>query len=258
MFLVCILFAVFFSSGLDAQEEQAFVLAEYMKVKPGMHEKYRECEKVWKRIHEHRLEKGFITGWELERVVSPSGTNAEYDYQTITFYKSWDALDAETGDDWKSFFEILSEEERVIADQAHLFRDIVKREIWTGQEFTFAPDAENPMYRVENFMDIPAGGWDTWVEMEKKFAKPFIEKSIDMGNRAGWLIASLVLPRGADLPYQASTIDFYNSWEDMGKSDEEAWNAVYADMDEEQISKRINSTRTIVRSEVRRLVDIVK
>lgn len=247
------------NDNLVAQDQdQQYVVVEYMKVKPGMMKKYRECEKAWKMIHEARLKAGYITGWELERVVYPSGTDAEYDFQTITFYKNWDAINDEDSSTFSKFFKALTEDQRIAADNADEYREIVKREIWTGLEITFAPDAKNPIYRVENFMSIPTGSWDQWFEMESKFAKPFIEKSIEMGNRAGWLIGNVVMPRGDEFPYQVSTIDFYDSWEDMGKSDEEAWKAVYGDMDKEQIGKRINESRTIVRSEVRLLVDFVK
>lgn len=44
----------------------------------------------------------------------------------------------------------------------------------------------------------------------------------------------------------------------MGKSDGDAWDALYGDMEEEQIGDRINSTRTVIRSEVRELVDFVE
>ena len=261
--LISILFltaiGLFSSGNLVAQEQdRQYVVVEYMKVKPGMMAKYRECEKAWKMIHEARLKAGSIQGWELERVMFPSGTNNEYDYVTITQYKNWNAIYAEDGGTFTALIKALPKEMREAADNAADYRDLVKREIWTSQDRVFAPDAKNPKYRVENFMSLPAGGYDQWLDMETTFAKPFIEKSIEMGNRAGWLIGSVVFPRGAEFPYQVSSLDFYDSWEDMGKSDAKAWTAVYGDMKDEQIGKRINSSRTLVRSEVRVLVDFVK
>lgn len=252
------LFSLLMSSNLSAQnDEQTYVVVEYMKVKPGMMDKYRECEKAWKMIHQARKEAGYIIGWDLERVMYPSGTNAEYDFMVTTHYKNWNAIDAENWGTMSAFFESLPKEQAEIADQAEEYRDIVKREIWTAIDMVFAPGATNPKYRVENFMSIPEGGWEKWAEMETQFAKPFIEKSVEMGNRAGWLIGSVVAPRGNGFPYQVSSMDFYNSWEDMNKDDGKAWLAVYGNMDDEAIGERINSTRSIVRSEVRVLVDSV-
>jgi len=257
--ILCLaIFSLLSSNNSVAQDqEQQYVVVEYMKVKPGMMEKYRECEKAWKMIHDARLKAGYITGWELERVVSPNGMNSEYDFVTITQYKNWNAIDAEDRSTFGELFKALPEDMSKIADNAEDYRDLVKKEIWAGQEIIFAPGAKNPKYRVENFMSLPKGGWNNWFEMESTFAKPFIEKSIELGNRAGWLIGSMIMPRGDEFPYQVSTIDFYDSWEDMGKSDEAAWKAVHGDMDEEQIGKRIEASRTIVRSEVRVLVDFV-
>lgn len=252
-------FCLFFSNNLNAQnDDQGFAVIEYMKVKPGMWDKYRECEKVWKIIHQARVKAGYITGWQLDRVLFPSGTDSEYDFVIITNYKNWKAIDAEDGKTFGALFKALPEDKREIADKARDYRDLVKKEIWTAEDMIFEKGATRPIYSVENFMSIPKGGWEKWLEMETKFAKPFIKKSMEMGNRAGWLIGNMVLPSGEEFPYQASTVDYYNTWEDMGKSDEKAWKAVHGDMDNEQIGKRIQSTRTIVRTEVRKMVDFVE
>ena len=79
---------LFFHPKLHAQNNAGYVIVEYMKVKPGMSEKYRECEKAWKLIHQNRVKAGYITGWELEQVMFPSGADSEYDYLIITILKT--------------------------------------------------------------------------------------------------------------------------------------------------------------------------
>ena len=261
--LALAVFSLFFNDNIIAQNADAeYVIVEYMKVKPGMWDKYLACEKVWKSIHQARVKAGHITGWELEEVVYPSGTGTEYDYLAITHLKNWKAIDDlskywEDEKIWAMLTKGLTAEQLELANNAYEYRDAVKREIWTGGDMVLAPGA-NPEYRVENFMKIPAGGWNDWVEMESKFVKPVHEKNIAMGNRAGWLMAFMVMPRGNDYAYQASTIDFYNTWEDMNKDEGKAWKEVYPDMSDDRIWKKIGSTRTLVKTEVRRLVDFVK
>ena len=149
----------------------------------------------------------------------------------------------------------LPADKREIAEKAELYRDIVKTEVWTAGEMAFQPGSTSrPRYIVDNYMQIPVGGWEAWIELETNFVKPVHEKNIAMGNRAGWLMAFLVLPRGDGLPYQASTIDYYDSWEDMDKDEGQAWEAVYPGMSETYVSDRIESTRRLVRTEVRELV----
>ncbi len=94
--------------------------------------------------------------------------------------------------------------------------------------------------------------------MATRFAKPVHEKNITKGTRAGWLMGFMVLPRGGGYPYQASTVDFFNSWEDMDKDEGKAWQEVYPGMSEALISKRIESSRSLVKTEVRRLVESVE
>jgi len=251
---ICLLF----HHNLNAQNDTEYVIVDYMKVKPGMMEKYLECEQAWKLVHQYRLKQGEILGWTLEQVVFPAGTGTEYDYLTITHYKNWKAMNLDAN--WyDAVMKILPAGKREIAGNAGLYRDLVKSEIWTAGDKVFAPGAtKQPLYSVENFMKIPAGGWEDWVEMETKFVKPVHEKNIAMGNRAGWLMSFMVLPRGDDYPYQASTVDFYNSWEDMDKAEGKAWEEVYPGMSEDRIGKRIESARTLVKTEVRRLVDRVE
>jgi hypothetical protein len=254
------IFGLFFQGSTYAQgDDTEYVIVEYMKVKPGMGNKYLECEKAWKLIHQERIKLGHITGWELERVISPSGIHSEYDYLTITHLKNWQAIEDMRNSwneaTWNKITVNLTPEQKKVADEANLYRDFVKSEIWAAADMVFGNGSTPPKYRVENFMRIPAGGWDDWMEMETRFVKPVHQKSVEMGTRAGWVITYMVLPRGDDYPYQASTIDFYDTWADMNKSEEKAWNAVYPDMSDGHVNRRINSTRTLAKTEVRMLVD---
>ncbi|MBK8557423.1 MAG: hypothetical protein IPL65_17420 [Lewinellaceae bacterium] len=252
-------FSLFFQQSANAQDPNTnYVIVEYMKVKPGMADKYNECEAVWKIIHQARVKMGLITRWDLEQVIYPSGTSTEYDYLTITHLKNWSAFNAlnASWDDatWAKLTNGLSAEQLKLANNAEEYRDLVKREIWTAGDAVFAPGAKNPEYRVENYMNVPSSSWNAWVDMETNFVKPVHEKNIAMGNRAGWLMGFMVLPRGDDYPYQASTIDYFNTWDDMNKDEGKAWEAVYPKMTQAQIGQLIDSTRSLARTELRRLV----
>lgn len=247
-------------TDLHAQEDdQGYVIVEYMKVKPGMYDQYLECESIWKTIHQERQKAGIIEGWELEEVLYPSGTDNEYDFITITFFKNWDAIgkmgESWNEETWNKVTQSLSSEQEEIADRAEEFRDIVKREIWTAADMAFGTEGDDqPKFRVENFMQIPSNGWDAWMEMETELAKPVHVKNIELGNRAGWALTILVMPHGAGLPYQASTVDFYDSWEQMNSNEGAAWETTHPNMSEEQVNSRIEGTRTLVRSEARMLI----
>jgi hypothetical protein len=254
-----------FNQNIYAQApagDTEYVIVEYMKVKPGMWDKYMECEKVWKLIHQERVKAGYIKGWELEQVIFPSGTNSEYDFLTITHLKNWKAIDDLNGtwtdEIWAKLTSKLTPEQKKMANDAADYRDLVKREIWTAGDMVFAPGNAKHRYIVENFMKIPDGGWEDWMDMESKFVKPVHKKSVELGTRAGWLMGFMVLPRGGDYSYDASTLDFYDSWEQMGKDEGKSWEAIYPDMTDGQITTLINDTRKIVKTEVRMLVDFAE
>ncbi|MEQ8703620.1 MAG: hypothetical protein RIC19_06860 [Phaeodactylibacter sp.] len=250
---------LFSSQNLHAQEdEQGYAFIEYMKVKPGMMDEYLECEAVWKLIHQYRIKAGLIEGWELEQVMLPRGTGTEYDFLTVTHYKSWDDMGQEAT--WyDAALKTLPADKRKIAENAEIYRDIVKTEIWAAGDMAFEENGTSrPRFIVDNYMKIPAGGWEDWIEMETGLVKPVHKKNIAAGNRAGWVMAFLVLPRGDGLPYQASTMDFYHSWEDMNNDEGAAWETVYPEMSEAYAGRRIESTRTLVRTEVRMLVDFAE
>jgi hypothetical protein len=158
--------------------------------------------------------------------------------------------------DWyDAAMKTLPADKRELAQNAELYRDLVKSEVWTGGDMVFAPGGNKALYAVENFMKIPVGGWEDWVEMESKFVKPVHEKNIALGNRAGWVLTYMVAPQGADQPYDCSTVDLYDKWEDMdNEQDGKAWEAIYPGMSDAHIGKRIEATRTLARSEIRRWV----
>ncbi|MDP6457455.1 MAG: hypothetical protein QF669_08410, partial [Candidatus Marinimicrobia bacterium] len=67
---------ILFSTILSAQ---TIAVVSYMKVEPGNTQEYLEVEKIWKKIHQTRLEKGMIKFWGLYSVMY-TGTASEYNY----------------------------------------------------------------------------------------------------------------------------------------------------------------------------------
>lgn len=234
-----------------AKAQNGYVIVNYMKVKPGMNEKYLECEKAWKTIHQNRKAQGKITSWHLEETLYPSGTNAEYDYLTAVFVKDWDAV-GHLWDNWEAEQKALPANLKDIVARTGEYRDLVKSEIWRlGDNINKEGVKANIV--VENFFKVPANGWEDYLEMETRFVKPVHQKNIDMGNRAGWALTFMVAPQGADQPYDCSTVDLYEKWEDMNNDEGKAWEAVYPGMSDAHISNRIEPTRTLVRREIRRV-----
>lgn len=244
-----------------ADENQHYVVVDYMKVKDGKRSEYRACEKYWKTIHQNRKKMGHISGWDLQRVILPAGSQSEYDFITVTHFDNWDDIHKahsylSTGD-WGKLTEGLSETERDTAMNASEYREFVKSEIWTGIDRVY-PDDRRPRFEVENFMQVDPENWTDWIKMEVEMVKPVQQANMDAGNRAGWLLGVMVLPRGQNMEYQASTLDLYDSWEQMNNDESKAWIEAYPDMTQADVYKKFASLRTITRTEVRELIDYIE
>lgn len=249
---VCLLLlcSLLYSATLQAQ----LAVVEYMKVKPGMWEKYLECEQAYKIIHQERVEKGYILSWQLDQVLFPSGANTEYDFITVTEIKDLQALET-VNDHWDELIEGAPADQLELLSNADDYRTLVKREVWEILDYVPTPGDQRPKYILDNYMRVPAGGWQAYVEMESKFVKPIHEKSAAAGNRAGWLLAAMVLPQGDDFAYQASAVDFFHTLPDMTNDNSPFWKEVYPNMSDEEIGKRIESARTVAKRELRVIVD---
>lgn len=238
----------------QAEDERTFAVVDYMYVAPGTHKAYLACENAWKLLHQKRVEAGEIESWEVEEVVY-SGVPTDYNYMTITLVKGWLALE-QGNTNWGELVATLPADQRKYVQNADEYRTWVGSEIWVIQDNAGDGSDTRPLYRVENFCDLPSvpGTWDNYMSMEKEFAKPVIEQRIKTGKQAGWLLSSLYRSRGTAYPYHVSTVDFFNSWEAIAARDNESWETVYPAMTDAQIDAKIYSAKIPVRSEIRKLV----
>lgn len=257
-FMVATLALVAFSFLVKAQETEApWYIVEYMKVKPGMLEEYEKCEQAWKAIHKERIRLGKITSWALYYVAFPSGSDVEYEYVTITEVKGWNGVEnASSG--WEDVMKVITPEMQPIVDKTEEYRALISREVWQTGASIFKEDATGfAKYQVCNFMDVPDDGWHDYWDMETKLVQPVHQLGINAGRRLGWGLYTLTLPYGANQPYQAATVDFFNAWSDINANSGEDWMKAHPDMDEAYVNRRITQTRTLVRSEIRVLIDSV-
>jgi hypothetical protein len=156
---------------------------------------------------------------------------------------------------WSALIDAAPADQQKLLNNAAKYRDLVKRELWTVVDGVGNMRAK---YAVENYMSVPYSGWSEYMAMETEFVKPIHEKSIEKGNRAGWMVGYMMMPHGEGMDYQASTIDFYDSMADMTNSDADIWEATYPGMSDEEISKRIDKTRMLFKAETRMLVAFVE
>jgi len=246
--------------SLPAQSsEQPWYIVDYMKTKPGMASKYLECEKAWKTIHAERVKQGIIAGWELFQVRFPAGSNAEYDFATVTTLKGgWPAigkLDASWNTDYTK---VVPKDKMPLVENTGSYRDLVKTEVHALQDAAFAPENKPFKYIMVNYFDVPDGRWDEYAAMETKLVKPVHQLDIDAGKRVGWLLDAIAIPTAHDT-YDAVTVDLYENWNDVGGGGgEDAWKKAHPGMSQEYITRQIEGARKMVKQEMWVLLDNIQ
>ena len=255
--LLCFLMSTLFTPTAYGQDQPpTFLIIDNMKVKPGMTSQYLDAEtKVWKKIHQERKKAGNITDWALYEVRYPSGTSTAYDYVTVTTVSGWDGIE-KFYQGWNDVFAKLSKEEQAIANKTEQMRDLTMHQVIRQVDVAFKQDpATNPpKYLVVNYMSVPDGHWQDYYEMETKLAKPMhMEAMKGEGGRSGWGLYSPVFPYGEEQPYDAYTVDFYNTWKDMntgGGNFQETMEKVHPGMSQVYFTRKINETRDLMKGEL--------
>ncbi len=72
-----------------------YLRIDYMRIPPGQALKYIDLEKLWKPVHQLRVDKGYIASWRLYGHHFPGGGGGEADYQyvTVTQFPTFQAME---------------------------------------------------------------------------------------------------------------------------------------------------------------------
>lgn len=233
-------------------QNDVVVVIDYMKVKPGESGKYLELEKEWKKIHEARLEKGYITGWQLWQKMY-AGAEDEYQFIVIEWYENFHKT-SEMG--YREVIsELYSEEEfealmeRTLNARVYVRADVMER----------VATAENTMptsFIIVNTMKVKPGKGSDYEKMEKEIFKPMHEESIRRGERSSWSVWNKWIREEDD--YQYVTVDGYAEFSQIGTGDfMDVFKTVHPDMNMEDQSQKMYETRIITGNQIWRLVDSV-
>lgn len=244
------------SPNLFAQD-QPYIVLEYMKVKPGMNDKYLEAEsKFWKPVHQERVKSGDILDWTLLRVQYPSSSNSEYDYVTVTIFENYDKMENSMN---LNHFKTAhpSGDMDAMLEQTGNSRSLVKQVVQRGVDYMGAQQ-ENfiPQYVRVDYMKTPEGAEGTYVDMEKNTWKKLHQVRQKAGKLDAWGLYEVIYPYGSSEAFNYTTANFYSSWKQsgMGIETEDAQAAGLTDNSEAMMKKTLDS-RSLVSSELWKRVD---
>ncbi len=229
--------------------ETVYVQVESMKVEPGMEADYLKVEEVWKKVHQRRAAEGKILFWGLVRLLYPSGTDAKYDYETVTVYKSGKDLEDAKNMTWDYITKGMSKEDLAIAEKTEKTRKLVSRVLF----MELARGKPGGRFGKFTHVKVAAGKEDETSNIVKMMT-PVSDEAVKMGKTASYVLGRRLYPLSAEGATHYRII-FFNTIEDLVKSETngylfEAFKKAYPNKDFGAAMKSISDVSKDLDSEI--------
>ncbi|MGO9339317.1 MAG: hypothetical protein ACLPY1_17615 [Terracidiphilus sp.] len=263
MKLIRSLFVVAVAAALSAsliaqQAPTGYHNVACIKVKPEKTAEFRKFfEDDVRKVQQARADSGAISTWILVRSIAPQGASAECDYLSISTYPGVPpkplSLD-ELGAVIKRAGLTMSAQEYV--DRRTSLTELVSNNLF--QNRIFVGTMKKGDYLMANYMKV--ANIDDWLAYEKKVWQPIAESMVQAGHSSGWSVNVQVLPGGADLPFDAVTVDVYPSWDALFAVEShynEHFKKTHPDMEMGTTMEQFQKLRTILSSELMVIDDMV-
>jgi hypothetical protein len=255
---VGIALAVAFAATLPAQQAGGgnHTVACF-KVNPDKAADYRkwEADEVHK-VTQGRIDSGEINTWYLLRSVLPQGTASACDYIVVTMFPGTAHLlgpDEITAALQKAGMKITAQD---YINHRNAVTTLVSVAIFQNVASVGSPK-KGDYFRV-NYMKVP--NIEDWVAYEKKVWLPLADASTKAGLTSGWSLNVQVLPGGADLPFQAVTVDTFSTYDAVFNNDSKLFDLfrkVHPDLEVGTTFEQFGKLRTMSSIQLYQLEDMV-
>ena len=246
-------------ASAQAQEPQRYSRDTCVKVKEGKWEEYTAYQRdVSTKLAKVRVEEGAYASYALAQAVVPTGRSARCDYHIVVGYLGFppEAPGPEKlAADMKKAGIAMSRE-AMFAKRDQLV-DLVGVDIWQWRERVGAMPEKGSYARL-NFYKIKPGMTNEWVRSESTGWKPLAEAAAKE-HGTSWRAATLAMPGGANLPYNAMTVDGFPSWAAVGQGlpARAIWNKVHPNMDMTAYMDRLATIVDRPRIDVVKLIEVM-
>lgn len=268
--LAAFLLSSLFSLSLQAQEKKAeekeaytYAIVNFMKARPGQDPVELEME-VWKPVHQQLIKSGKRTGWDVYGVAFPSGTEAEYDYITVDYFRGMENMEL-SGADMEKAFNAAHPGKTwgEFGDKTTKARDMARSEVYVWRGSTSGgPEGEAPRVINLHKMKVAPTKHQEYQEMEMEIAKPLHQASVDAGMMSGWNFWQKIFPGGTSQEYNYVTGEIYTSMkamsEDKTSNGDELFKKVHPGKDMDETVAYIMGLRDEVSSELWVILESVR
>jgi hypothetical protein len=233
-----------FCLSTNLLQAQIYVV-QFMKVKPGMYDTYLEVEEAWSKLHQKSVDNGYILQWSLNEKMF-SGSEDEYDFITVQVYKDWATYEKGLPD---GYYDQLGEE---VMQNTGDSRDLIRTEVYV--RVAGAENSKPAKISQLVFMKVEQDNESKYINMERKFYKPFHESIIEAGGRNSWNIYQRIVPYGFGHEFNFVAVDGFENMaqQETLSSDvyDEAWEKAIGDTPESVVDDLTNESRMMVSSEM--------
>jgi hypothetical protein len=236
-----------------------YVVVDYMKVAKDKTADYLEVEKIWKKIHQKRVERGLINSWFLYKVENAAQNARDYQFVTVQVFDSFAKLENPYPDD--IFTAVYPGPELAgYMKKTGESRDLIRSEIYHLESAALdeAKRSEHPTITV-SFMQ-PAQGKDAdYYKMERDIFQKLHKERIKRDILGAWFFLSRTFPGGSEVPYSYLTLNVFPSAEKAKENTypDDLLKTVFPDKDVSKVAGDVEAMRKMVKNDTWQSLDKV-
>lgn len=261
IFFFSLMLSLMFSCQAAAQNQTLYLKVDYFKATGPQTSEYLEIEqKIWKALHEERLNRGIILSWDFYQVVAGE-PYVPYNYVAINVFDDFSKIDYfDLGEIMKEVYPDKSPDE--LMERTRAAREVVRTEIWqvNGRIMDEGQTTPGGNYLTINYFDA-RGGSGEHVEMELDFWGRIHETRIDREILNSWAMYTMLYPSGDAAFYTYSTVDYYDELGDLREPVGMALAGIaHPDLSEEELDEyftRTADSRSVFKTELWKRIDHV-
>jgi len=242
-----------------AQDSLHLFSITYIKLKDPMHAKQYEAllNYYGKAVGEYGLKTGRIQGYYVLKVIMPIGSSSECDYEVVVTSNNINVLLDDTSAVLKNAIPGMTDDMvKGVNEQYNGIRTIVKKEIYNTTDWIDI--TSSPKYIELDYMKPADGKYSDYIKAERETWKPVHKERMKLGALSGWDLNEKIMPASDKEPFDVVTANFYDSLPMMLDAKyAQAFKTVWPKMDINKVGTDIGALRTMVKSELLKIMLVV-
>lgn len=258
VFLVGLISLVSISGFCQAPRIPVYLEVTMYKVNPGKNDAYLNLVTNYgKRIHEAMVRENKIQGWYFYEVILSPETTQPYDYVGVKVTTGFsDMIDNSVS--LKEYYNKTKTAKEPpfeqIATQLAECRTPIRKEIYIHRAGLDPKTPVSKYVQVDYMKPLP-GKKAEYIKMESEVFYPIHQERIKIGALTDWALYEKFLPFAIDAEFDFVTANFFdNPRSIIDPKYEEAFNNIPNNIDFIRLSGQIDQTRTLVRSDIWKLI----